>query len=495
MLAGSEDIVLDVTFEGRRVWSFWLLRDSVERAGHRWVEWPGSLVPFLDGHCQLAVLEHLTGEVVYDAPTQFGTSADQIAIVNAEGKALGIDKSGRMAQTFDTRSAEQVAPLLDSIDEVLGALKDAGIEAFPAYGTLLGAVREGKLIGHDSDADLGYVSKHENPVDVIRESFRLQRRLSNAGYKITRYSAIAFKVDVKEADGSVRGLDVFGGFLCQGRLYLMGEVGETFEREWIFPLGTTTLEGRTLPAPAVPEKLLEAMYGRGWKVPDPAFHFETPASTHRRLNGWFRGTRTGRDAWSRFFSTRRHTLPEGLPSEFAQFVASQEQTPARVVDLGCGRAGDAVWLARQGHHVTGYDFVPTGSLAAQKVAADEGLDLKVESLNLNEWRSVFGVGTKLAHAPGPAVVIANHVADAVGARTRKSLWRVASMALRQGGRLYLNVWVGGGQSKALVHPVPMRVIERELAAAGFVVQHQEIVEDQQDSGRQVGRLVAQVGVK
>ena len=116
-------------------------------------------------------------------------------------------------------------------------------------------------------------------------------------------------------------------------------------------------------------------------------------------------------------------------------------------------------------------------------------------LNLNEWRSVFGVGTKLAHAPGPAVVIANHVADAVGARTRKSLWRVASMALRQGGRLYLNVWVGGGQSKALVHPVPMRVIERELAAAGFVVQHQEIVEDQQDSGRQVGRLVAQVGVK
>lgn len=51
MLAGSEDIVLDVTFEGRRVWSFWLLRDSVKH-GHRWVEWPGSLVPFLDGHCQ-----------------------------------------------------------------------------------------------------------------------------------------------------------------------------------------------------------------------------------------------------------------------------------------------------------------------------------------------------------------------------------------------------------------------------------------------------------
>ena len=36
----------------------------------------------------------------------------------------------------------------------------AGVEAFLAYGTLLGAVREGRLLGHDSDADLGYVSRH-----------------------------------------------------------------------------------------------------------------------------------------------------------------------------------------------------------------------------------------------------------------------------------------------------------------------------------------------
>ena len=85
-----------------------------------------------------------------------------------------------MAQTFDTRSDEHVAPLLDSIEEVLAALAEAGIEAFPAYGTLLGAVREQHLIGHDSDADLGYVSGHGHPYDVIRESFRLQRRLRGA---------------------------------------------------------------------------------------------------------------------------------------------------------------------------------------------------------------------------------------------------------------------------------------------------------------------------
>ena len=50
-------------------------------------------------------------------------------------------------------------------------------------------------------------------MDVARESFRLERRLSEMGYAITRYSGAGFKVLVEETDGSIRGLDVFGGFI------------------------------------------------------------------------------------------------------------------------------------------------------------------------------------------------------------------------------------------------------------------------------------------
>ena len=90
------------------------------------------------------VVEHVSGTVVYDEEVHLGDRRTQrIAVVNDRGLPLGIDKSLRLAQTFDTRSAEHVEPLLDSIEEVLGALKKAGIDAFPAYGTLLGAVREG----------------------------------------------------------------------------------------------------------------------------------------------------------------------------------------------------------------------------------------------------------------------------------------------------------------------------------------------------------------
>jgi hypothetical protein len=490
-LTTADEVILDVTFDGRRIWSFWLVRDSRPARGGRRIDWPSSLRRFLDGATRLGIAEHLSGRVLYDAETRFGSGSARISIVNEDGNPLGIDKSGRMAQTFDTRSSEHVAPLLDAVEEVLGALSEAGIEAFPAYGTLLGAVREGKLIGHDSDADLGYVSRHEHPYDVIRESFAIQRRLAAAGYSITRYSGAAFKVDVVEGDGSVRGLDVFGGFLCDGTLYLMGEVGEPFERAWILPLGTCSLEGRTLPAPADPDRMLAAMYGPGWKVPDPAFHFETSRSTVRRLNGWFRGTRVHRDEWERRYSTRRNTLPGGVPSSLAEYVVEQEGVPAQLVDVGAGRAGDALWFARQGSSVRVYDYVPTASRAVQRLVAEEALDLDVRRLNLLEWRSTFGEGARLAHTPGPRTLVARHLADATNRFGRDSLWRFASMALRDGGRLYLDVWTGGGEGGSRERAVPLDRVVEELGRHGAAIVQTREFEAPGQPGRGIGRLVAQ----
>jgi len=383
-------------------------------------------------------------------------------------------------------------------------ISDAGVEAFPAYGTLLGAVRDGALIGHDSDADLGYVSRHIHPVDVIRESFALQRRLGALGYATHRYSGIAFKVDVVEGDGSKRGLDVFGGFIAPpvgdrpSMLYLMGEIGAPFELDWIYPLGTTTLEGRTLAAPARPEKLLEATYGPGWKVPDPAFHFETPRTTVRRLNGWFRGIRVFRNDWDRRFSTLRKKLPPAGPSDLAQYLVEQEGgVPAQVVDLGAGRGADALWLARQGASVTALDFVPWASEAVQEVAAAEGLDLTVRPINLHSLRSWLAEGTRLAHTPGPRAILCRHLVDAGNDASRDSTWRVCEMALREGGRLYLEFWDGEPRPREgteLLSPVPADVVAAELEARGAVIVHRESTQETKASGepgRPLARMVAQ----
>ena len=275
------EVVLDVSFDGRRIYSFWLKRDGTPVPGGTGtlrVGWPNNLQRYLSGTTRMTIAVHETQQVVFDEEVTLGGRTGRIKVENAEGQELALDKSLRLVQTFGTRNPEQVRPLLDAIDEVLAGLEKAGLQAFLAYGTLLGAVRDGRLIGHDSDADLGYVSKHEHPVDVIRESFQVQRALTEMGYQITRYSAAAFKVDVVESDGVVRGLDVFGGFMRDGYLHLMGEIRTPFRPEWVWPLGTASLEGRSFPVPADTDRFLAATYGRSWRVPDPAFHFATPRS-------------------------------------------------------------------------------------------------------------------------------------------------------------------------------------------------------------------------
>lgn len=496
--APAADDVVDVLFDGRRVWSFWLLRDSKVDGGQRFVPWAGALRQFLNGVTQISVVAHVTGTVVYDAEVRLGSRSDRIAVVNPAGAPLALDKTNKLMLTFDTRTAEHVKPLLDSIENVLAGLKAVGIEAFVVYGSLLGAVRGGKLIGHDSDADLGYVSRFMHPVEVQVESFRIQRQLHELGYETFRYSGFAFRIDVYEGDGSKRGLDLFGGFIApaygehSSMLYMMGEVGAPFEMDWIYPLSEVSLEGRTLPAPAVPEKLLESMYGTGWKVPDPAYKFTTPRTTVRRLNGWFRGIRLLRVEWVTRYKARAKPRPG--PSSLAEFVVENEgSVPSRVVELGAGRGEDALWLARQGADVRALDFVIFPSLAARRAAEDEGLALEFSNLNLNSLRSWMAEAVHLSHSYVPQVVLARHLIDAASPEARRAAWRLCDLSLRGGGRLYLEFYTGGRREE-LVRPIAAETVIEELAGYGAVVVHREDSTEalpSGDAGRPTTRLVAQ----
>lgn len=493
------EIVLDVRFDDRRIWSFWLWRDGEKHDGAHFVAWPADLCRFLDGVARVTLAEHHTGCVLFDEDLRLGAGSGRIAVVDQDGLPLSIDKSRKLKHTFETRTTEHVAPLLDSIEDVLAALGKAGVDAFPAYGTLLGAVREARLIGHDSDADLGYVSHHRDPVDVALESFRLQRALSKIGYSTSRYSAASFRIDIHEADGSVRGLDVFGGFFAGGNLHLMGRIRVPFRQEWIFPLGTCTLEGRELPAPADPDRFLSATYGPQWRVPDPAYQVQTPRGTHSRLDGWFRGTRVGRMAWEGIYRRTQASLPELEPSDLARWVLAREGVPTQLVDLGCGRGADAYWMAGQGSHVIGLDYVLRATEAVGRLAAQQGLPLEFRTFNLVELRSVLGGAARIAHTPGPRIVTARHVADATDATGRGYLWRAAQMMLRDGGRLYLEFLAERGPRGDFararhLHPVRRGDVVAELEGRGGTVVDQTVEEvsgSAPGGRRRIARLVVE----
>jgi hypothetical protein len=477
VLLAVDDRPVDVCLDGRRVWTFWTLRDT-DRVGPvpgplRRIEWPRPLARHLHGQTRLTLRDPGSSTVFLDREVSLGEGEGRIEVRNRQGVELGTDKSGKLVPTFAGRSDRDITALLDATEAVLAALQEAGLEPFLAYGTLLGAVREGQVLGHDSDADLGYVSTFTTPVDVARESFRVQRTLAEHGWTTTRYSGAAFKVLVTPEPGVHIGLDVFGGFLDHGRLYLMGEIGTPFQRHWILPLGRCDLGGRSMPVPARPEKLLEATYGPGWRVPDPAFRFTTPPRTVRALEDWFRGTQPGLRSWERRAAKgAAHGFRD--PSHLARMAAEQAaELGAEVLDVGAGRGADSLWLARQGLPVVAYDYVPRALRHAERRAHADGLQLEVRRLNLTEWRSVLAEGARLAHEPRPRVVLARHVLDATSGVGREAFARLCSMAMRGGGgRLLADLYVapedehGPEPPEWMVGQVDLTVLTRLLERAG-----------------------------
>ena len=141
--------------------------------------------PHLSGTGSVTLRDHVSGADVWSGEVRFTDDDRRVEFVDRQGHPIALDKANRFSPVFSERTAADLDPLLDAMTELLEVLGGAGVAAFPAYGTLLGAVREGDFLGHDSDADLGYVSSRSTPVDVIRESFELQRvvvadRMGNA---------------------------------------------------------------------------------------------------------------------------------------------------------------------------------------------------------------------------------------------------------------------------------------------------------------------------
>jgi len=493
LLGPQRDRLVDVSFDGRRIWSFWLVRDGEPTDDGILLRWPKPLRPFLDGITDLTLSDPEADTVLHAETVQLGDSTERIDVVNPAGRPLAIDKSLKLVETFDTRDAAHVEPLLDAIEEVLGALDKVGVRAFLAYGTALGAIRDGGLIGHDSDADLGYVSDHDHPVDVIRESFRIQRALTDMGYRVTRYSAIALKVHVEESDGLDRGLDVFGGFMRDGKLYLMGEIAVPFQRSWIYPLGTATLEGRVFPVPADEDRFLTATYGPRWRTPDPAYKFTTPASTIELFNGWFRGMRTGRAGWHGYH--KRTADHARSVSAVARDVAERHPDLATYIDIGCGRGTDVAWFADRGTSAVGLDFQPYAYEPEAERRADDPR-VSFQLFNLLELRHVLAVSAWVARMPGPRAVGCVHVIERLGHRGRLNMLRAARMMVAgTSGTLHLQFLSEKGRDHyarrtGARKPLAPEIVLAEVAESGGRVVElvREHVSDDPESS-QVCRMV------
>lgn len=144
-------------------------------------------------------------------------------------------------------------------------LEESNIPYWLDWGTLLGAVRDGKMIPWDEDIDIGIFYKDIKKVtnlesQMVKDGFRLAMESDKSAVRVIRFygeKGIKFHIDI--LPWKINGNIVKAGY--------NSKPFKVYPIEELLNLKKIEFEGRMYPCPREPEKSLDRLMGKDWRTP------------------------------------------------------------------------------------------------------------------------------------------------------------------------------------------------------------------------------------
>lgn len=198
-----------------------------------------------------------------DLSSAVETAGALISYIAGQEAPVVKEPSSAQALDFDPEAAARTLRIVNQ------ALRSKGLQPFLMSGTLLGCVRDGQILPHDKDVDIGIIG-WENQFDVAQALVELGHFHINfdelKGERLFLFAPKDFRnqiaIDVffyhDRGDHYLHGIDFQYGFTQNFRFskFQLREVDFLGDKFWI---------------PDPPERKLAENYGRDWRTPLPGY--------------------------------------------------------------------------------------------------------------------------------------------------------------------------------------------------------------------------------
>jgi SAM-dependent methyltransferase len=389
----------------------------------------------------------IAGAGTYVSPARSGAeSLTRLQELLAAGHIFNPDGRLQLSKTVDVAWQEVVLGLQARVHEAVRELRD--YETFLIYGTLLGAVRDGGFIGHDREFDCAYLSTETSGPAAARELQAIAFALIDRGFRVHATDSALHIADAES--GGVR-LNLFHLFFAAGGTlqFPFGVAGtEAVQSDAWTGTTETTLGGATVRVPARAEAVLEQIYGPDWRTPNPGFTWSRDR-TGSAPDAILPAPVIEEIYWADFYANT--TYNSG--STFFELVNGRSDTPATVIDIGCGDGRDSFAFARAGRRATGVDRSHIGIRLAAKKAAELGLSdsLRFAACDVGAAELLRTVLTEGRVGDEPVVYYARFFLHSIPEDVQRTLLSVIEECARPGDYLACEFRTDADEANSKVH--------------------------------------------